>query len=402
MKKCCKKIPIEFHISDYKLIFVFIFPICEVLNTEIRKIYLKTYYEFFLIFSTYLSYLFSFIFLIIINIRTRKQKTGIKINEANESMNTRGSESQGIINVEIKKEANKQSIKNLIYIIVLSGINMCFSHFNYESFHDKRTIGLSYKIAIFFLLSFIILKYKHSKLHYITFGINIITLIIKYAITIAITNSGEYVGKHIWFYLIYALSFCLFLTLGKYYMDNCFQTPYFILFFIGVIICIILLIIAFIKFLAGYESDIFLGFQNNVNGVANVFWFIGDILTQFGMYLGLWITVYYFTPVHTIISENIVEIIYYIVDFKDNEFLWEGKNVDLNIYLYPFIHIINLICSLIFNEIIILKFCGLDYFTKVKIRERELEEANKLEKMLIRNENGSRNSSESGSFSLND
>ena len=246
------------------------------------------------------------------------------------------------------------------------------------------------------------MKYKHSKLHYITFGINIITLIIKYAITIAITNSGEYVGKHIWFYLIYALSFCLFLTLGKYYMDNCFQTPYFILFFIGAIISIILLIIALIKYLAGYESDIFLGFQNNVNEVANVFWFIGDILTQFGMYLGLWITVYYFTPVHTIISENIMEIIYYIVDFKENEFLWEGKNADLNIYLYPFIHIINLICSLIFNEIIILKFCGLDYFTKVKIRERELEEANKLEKMLIRNENESRNSSESGSFSLND
>ena len=149
MKKCCKKIPIEFHISDYKLIFVFIFPICEILNTKIRKKYLETYYEFFLIFSTYLSYLFSFIFLIIIKVRTRNQKLGIKIKEAGESMNIRDSESQGIINIEVKKKINSQTIKNLIYMIVLSGINMCFSHFNYESYHDKRTIGLSYKILIF-------------------------------------------------------------------------------------------------------------------------------------------------------------------------------------------------------------------------------------------------------------
>ena len=356
MKKCCKKIPIEFHISNYKLIFVFIFPICDVLNTKIRQVYLKTYYEFFLIFSTYLSYLFSFIFLIIIKLRITNQKLGIKVKEDDENMNTRDNESQGIINIEIKKKANKKTIKNLIYIIVLSGINMCFSHFNYESYLDKRTIGLSYKIAIFFLLSFMILKYKYSSLHYIAFGINIITLIIKYTITIVTTDSGQYVGKHIWFYLIYAFSYCLFYTLGKYYMDNHYQTPYFILFAIGLIICIILIIIAIIQYLAGYESDIFLGFQNNVNGVGNVFLFIGDIITQFGIYLGLWITVYYFTPTHIIISENIMEIIYYIVDFKGNEFLWEGKNVDLNIYLYPIIHIINLICSLIFNEIIFLKF----------------------------------------------
>ena len=211
MKKCCKKIPIEFHISNYKLIFVFIFPICDVLNTKIRQVYLKTYYEFFLIFSTYLSYLFSFIFLIIIKLRITNQKLGIKVKEDDENMNTRDNESQGIINIEIKKKANKKTIKNLIYIIVLSGINMCFSHFNYESYLDKRTIGLSYKIAIFFLLSFMILKYKYSSLHYIAFGINIITLIIKYAITIVTTDSGQYVGKHIWFYLIYAFTYNLIL-----------------------------------------------------------------------------------------------------------------------------------------------------------------------------------------------
>ena len=379
MKKCFKKIPIEFHLSNYKLIFVFIFPICEIINTKIREKYLQKNYEFFITFSTYLSYLFSFIFIIIIKLRTQNQNTE---NESIDDKINDEEKSNGIIDIEIKKIEKTKKLKNLICILILSGINMCFSHFNYESYHGKRTIGLSYKIIMFFLLSHFLLKYNYDKLHYITFVINVITLIIKYSITIIVTDSKQYVGKHIWFYFVYALSFCLFFIVGKYYIDNYYQTPYFILLSIGIIISSILIIIALIKYWAGYESQIFAGFSDNVNTTKNVFLFLGDIITQFGMYLGLWITVYYFTVCHTIISENIMEIGYYIIDFQQNETLWEGKKIDLNIHLYPYIHIINLICSLIFNEIIILRFCGLDYSTNLRIQEREIEDSKKIIKMI--------------------
>ena len=379
MKKCFKKIPIEFHLSNYKLIFVFIFPICEIINTKIREKYLQKNYEFFITFSTYLSYLFSFIFIIIIKLRTQNQNTE---NESIDDKINDEEKSNGIIDIEIKKIEKTKKLKNLICILILSGINMCFSHFNYESYHGKRTIGLSYKIIMFFLLSHFLLKYKYDKLHYITFVINVITLIIKYSITIIVTDSKQYVGKHIWFYFVYALSFCLFFIVGKYYIDNYYQTPYFILLSIGIIISSILIIIALIKYWAGYESQIFAGFSDNVNTTKNVFLFLGDIITQFGMYLGLWITVYYFTVCHTIISENIMEIGYYIIDFQQNETLWEGKKIDLNIHLYPYIHIINLICSLIFNEIIILRFCGLDYSTNLRTQEREIEDSKKIIKMI--------------------
>ena len=379
MKKCFKKIPIEFHLSNYKLIFVFIFPICEIINTKIREKYLQKNYEFFITFSTYLSYLFSFIFIIIIKLRTQNKSTE---NESIDDKINDEEKSNGIIDIEIKKIEKTKKLKNLICILILSGINMCFSHFNYESYHGKRTIGLSYKIIMFFLLSHFLLKYKYDKLHYITFVINVITLIIKYSITIIVTDSKQYVGKHIWFYFVYALSFCLFFIVGKYYIDNYYQTPYFILLSIGIIISSILIIIALIKYWAGYESQIFAGFSDNVNTTKNVFLFLGDIITQFGMYLGLWITVYYFTVCHTIISENIMEIGYYIIDFQQNETLWEGKKIDLNIHLYPYMHIINLICSLIFNEIIILRFCGLDYSTNLRIQEREIEDSKKIIKMI--------------------
>lgn len=119
MKKCCEKIPIEFHMKDYKLIFVFIFPICEILNTKIREQYLQTYFEFFLSFSTYLSFLFSSIFLIIIKVRTRKKQIGIKIDESSQSMTENDDKSHNIITIEYKKNVKIKSIKSLIYIVVL-------------------------------------------------------------------------------------------------------------------------------------------------------------------------------------------------------------------------------------------------------------------------------------------
>jgi hypothetical protein len=42
-----------------------------------------------------------------------------------------------------------------------------------------------------------------------------------------------------------------------------------------------------------------------------------------------------------------------------------------DIILYSLIYFINLVFSFIFNEIIILNFCGLDFNTKVKIEKRE-------------------------------
>ena len=49
-----------------------------------------------------------------------------------------------------------------------------------------------------------------------------------------------------------------------------------------------------------------------------------------------------------------------------------------NIIIFSVIFFINLICSLIFNEIIILKFCKLEYYTKKYIKERASSDASSL------------------------
>ena len=62
-----------------------------------------------------------------------------------------------------------------------------------------------------------------------------------------------------------------------------------------------------------------------------------------------------------------------VVAFKNGETIQEGNFLfgTNNIAIFSIIFFINFICSLIFNEIIILKFCKLEYYTKKYIIERE-------------------------------
>ena len=60
---------------------------------------------------------------------------------------------------------------------------------------------------------------------------------------------------------------------------------------------------------------------------------MADIICQFIYKLGFWITTYYFTPLHTVIAENIMEIYYYIYDYKSNYEQWSKKGFKINKYL---------------------------------------------------------------------
>ena len=404
MVKKCKKCPIEISISSYKLIFVFIFPIFGVLQYKLRNKYISQDEEYFRAFCYYLSNIFAFIFLIIMRIKNRNniKKEEIEVKEEkyeqeNQINEVSKNESKDVSDLEIvlpeqkSKESESTNIfKNLwknknfskflfIFIILfICATSLTFNHFQFESYLEERTIGMAYKIPDFFILSSLILKYKYFRHHFITFGINILTLIVKYIITLIQSNSTEYLGKHIWFYFLYAISYCFIFIFGKYFMNKFYKSPYYIMFIVGVIMSSILLIISIIKYLVAGESQIFHCFSKYINSAKTFFLFLLDIFLQFIYNLGLWITTYYFTPCHTIIAENFMEFEYYLYDYSDNKKYWISANFYLNFYMFPIIHIINFICSLIFNEIIILNFCNLDYYTIIRIQERERLESDNL------------------------
>ena len=143
---------------------------------------------------------------------------------------------------------------------------------------------------------------------------------------------------------------------------------------IGLINGLIFIIIASLKYLITAESQIFTGFKDYISSFPTFLIFMADIICQFIYNLGSWITVYYFSPLHTIISENAIEIYYYIYDYKSNKKYWEELGYVWNSWFIPSVLVINLICSLIFNEILILKCCKCDYYTRIRIEEREKKE----------------------------
>ena len=147
-------------------------------------------------------------------------------------------------------------------------------------------------------------------------------------------------------------------------------TPYVLMATIGVINSFIFISIATIKYFITSESEIFSGFNNYIVSIPTFLLFMADIISQFIYNLGAWITVFYFSPLHTIISENAIEIYYNLYDIKSNIAYWEESGYIWNAWVIPSVLVINLIFSLIFNEIIILKCCKLDYYTRKRIEER--------------------------------
>ena len=65
---------------------------------------------------------------------------------------------------------------------------------------------------------------------------------------------------------------------------------------------------------------------------------------------------------------------------NDNDFIFKTHNI----IIFTIIFFINFICSLIFNEIIILKFCELEYYTKTYIKDRATIDTSSL---FLQNEN---------------
>ena len=91
--------------------------------------------------------------------------------------------------------------------------------------------------------------------------------------------------------------------------------------------------------------------------------------------MGIWLTIYYFTPYHFIISDFISELIkFYIRVIKQSE------QHSIYIIVFSVIYVINFICSLIFNELFICKLCELHYYTEKYIKIREVIELSTIEK----------------------
>ena len=367
---------IEFSICNYQVFIPLIYPIFIQLQSLIKNIYIKDNNILFENIKYYISYLLSIIFLLIIKYRGNPNNKEYLLSSINK---TKEDDSDWInpLNISQKKIKREKKLKSLLFAILLIIFSFISIFFNYE-YKDpsiqigKQSIGVFFEIIDFVILSIFILKSKFYSHHYFSLGIISFTLLILF-ISFIICHEDEKILFTLWYYFFYSLLYSFYYILGRKYMTLYYDSPYNVMFYIGIITSLILIIYDIIMF--AYDKDrsgIIVGFQNNIINISSFFLFILDIICEHLWNLGIWLTIYYLTPCHFIISESISEYIYYTID--SIICIDEGKKLNystFNIILYSASYIINIFSSLVFNEIIILNCYNFGDYTKKKIQERE-------------------------------
>ena len=376
---------------DPKILYILIFPLFR----EIEKIFEKLFYirinKLFNLFRIFLSNEFSFIFLLIFKFmnKSTKKENIIDENEKNDEPN-----SAILVDIEINSAKKKNKIKSILFLFLLSALIFGSYIFNYFTRKEnirqcRNSIGLIYEILILYILSLLILKEKYYKHHYISIApvcVSLIVLFIKY---LKQFDNPEYsIYNVFWYYLVYYVLYCSFDVLLKKYFLVYFYSIYFVLLIIGAIVCIPFLIYDIVAYFVNKDaSGIIIALIDNINSFTRFLLFLVDLIFTFITNLGLFWTIYYFTPFHLIICEFISELIFYyiqLIQFKvygnaNFQFLYETNNI----IIFSVIFFINILCSFIFNEIIILKFCKLEYYTKKYIKDRA---QNDVDSLFVKND----------------
>ena len=377
---------IEFSELNFKLLIILIFPVSKTIEDYTKKIFLKEENPLFKPFRYFISYILCFVFILISHFKNKKlnnnnsnnqNQIGPLINPEESIDNSRNislvtkTMTNQISELKQKME-RKRKIKSGIFLIVLCGITL-FCYLYKLQFEDenlefaKQGIGIFFDIIFFIILSRLILKQKLYKHHWVSLGLISLILLIIFIITTLYMEKQSILHSFI-YYCFYAFIFSFLDVLGKKYMNAFYTSPYFLLVVIGIIDAFGLLIFdIFAYFLNRDISGVIIGFQKNITSAGDFFGFLLDLVMNTIWNLGIWVSIYYYTPCHFFISEYISEYIYYLMNAVDSDKDFYSTS---NIIIISFAYAINFFCCLIFNEVIILNFWNLDYNTKKRIEKR--------------------------------
>ena len=372
---------IQFGILQIKLIIPFIFPFFLKLRRIVRsKNKINSYV--FRGFNDFLSLtiLGTFYLFIIFRGKSSKeitQKDTIKdqqelnsLNELNDNKEIFMNSIMQIENDKLKKE-KKLKKKQLLFALLISGlqlITVIIKSVWTLKLNDVLRLNSQALIQIIFLITFSVSILGFSIYSHQTFSIIIILicLLIFFFESIIYHKVGfTDIILGILYYISIQAFYCLSDVLGKKYLNTYLDNLYLFLFKIGIIGLIPLIIFGFLTLIVDVNEKYHLfQFFSKID-----FWiFLLDLFFSCLFELGLWLTIYYFSPCHYIIYEsiaNFLEIILAKVNGIEGIFS-RGEIITFYI-LYP----VFILGTIVFNEIIILNFWGLNYNTKKEIMKRE-------------------------------
>ena len=147
------------------------------------------------------------------------------------------------------------------------------------------------------------------------------------------------------------------------------------MFMVGIITSVALLLYEIIAYFSYRKaSGIIDDFRCNITNAKDFFSLVLDLFVEYIWNQGIWLVIFYYTPSHLFISEYISQIIYYYKSVFQNSGDFYTKPI--NIIIFSIFHIIILFFFLVINEVIILNFCGLDFYTRIRITKRGKKESN--------------------------
>ena len=372
---------IQFGILKIKLIIPIIFPFFLKLRRIVRtKNKINSYV--FRGFNDFLSLTIFGIFYLIVKFRTKAtkdiiEKQTIKKQQELSSVNEINGNKQIFINsiAQIEndnlKKQKKQEKKQFLFILLISGlqlITVVIKSVWRIKLNDVLRLNSQALIQIIFLITFSVCILGFSIYSHQIFSIIIILicLLIFFFESIIYHKVGfTDIILGILYYISIQAFYCLSDVLGKKYLNTYLDNLYLFLFKIGIIGLIPLIIFGFLTLIVDVNEKYHLfQFFSKID-----FWiFLLDLFFSCLFELGLWLTIYYFSPCHYIIYEsiaNFLEIILAKVNGIEGIFS-RGEIITFYI-LYP----VFILGTIVFNEIIILNFWGLNYNTKKEIMKRE-------------------------------
>ena len=340
------------------------------------------------LFIFFISHFFAVIPMVIskkkMEIQTESNKIeDTRITSLSEYFKDKNSNSITVFAENMDKERRFYIILN--FIIIASFYFLTYGFFYYYNYILPTTfygsISMVSEIFYFSLFDVLILKTHISKHHY--FGMIIITVSI--LALYVILNINQFKEADIMnsivipnlANLVAYCPFCFYLVLSKQFMEKYFISPYEFIFYLGIFGTAVLVLLEPFTFLIpchldnvvcndGHFGNIIYGFRKNFVSPVYILNFIGEMITLFLTALGLWLTVKFLSPSHFITTDSIVtfslNILFDIL--LNNYFLCKNPWF----YIFSFT---SLIGCLIYNEIIILRFCGLEYNTRKEINRRE-------------------------------
>ena len=367
-----------------KILILFVFPIVFQVEPYINNLYIKHDYLLFRIFRIFLSQVLFIIPILIIECQTRKNSKEYFLDSNSNKDNETARKISGQVAIEIRKNKSKQFKKNILFLLLLSALDLIAFFVNYIYYDEPgikfflNSIGILFEIINFGVLSYFVLKQKFYKHHFISFGIIFVSLMVLFIVYVVEIDFHFYI---IAYYFIYTLFYSLYCVLGKLYFNKLMRSPYYMLFMIGLINSIGLLLYDIIAYFVNVEySSIIIGLTENLDSFLHFLYFFIELIIKFIYTAGIWISIYYLTPYHFIISDFMSGMFkFYITAITEAEN--EDEYYDTTkIIIFTIVYVINFICSLIFNELFICKLCELHYYTEKYIKIREVIELSTIEK----------------------